>query len=77
MVRSVAAEHSAGVWAECPQCHASICHGFQVCQSCGHVLAADEQQLLRSTLRKHVGRFVLLAGALAAALMWAAYSVVA
>ncbi len=59
---NIAAEDSLGVFAECPQCHRSIQHGFQVCGHCGHRVTADQQQVLRENLGKHFLRYALVAG---------------
>jgi len=62
---SIAAKHSLGVFAECPHCHRSIQHGFQICGSCGHTVSAAEQQALRDTLKKHVSlNFLIFIAAL-------------
>lgn len=58
---SIEAEGSRGVYAECPACHKSINHGFQVCQHCGYVVSAHEQQGLQKILAKNVTSFVILA----------------
>ena len=51
---TIAAKHSLGVFAECPMCHHSIQHGFQVCGHCGHTVSAEQQQALRNLLKKNV-----------------------
>jgi methionyl-tRNA synthetase len=53
---NIAAKDSLGVFAECPRCHSSMQHGFQVCSSCGHTVSAEEQQALRNMLKKNVTR---------------------
>lgn len=57
---NIAARDSHGVLAECPQCHSSIAHGFQVCANCGHTVSADQQQALRNTLKRNVSRQFLV-----------------
>lgn len=57
---NIAAKHSLGVFAECPHCHSSIQHGFQVCASCGHTVSAEEQQALRNLLKRNVVRHFLV-----------------
>ena len=59
---TIAAKNSLGVFAACPQCHHAINHGFQVCQSCGHTVSAEQQQALRQTLAKNFLRYILGAG---------------
>jgi hypothetical protein len=51
---TIAAKNSLGVFAECPHCHHSIQHGFQVCGHCGFTVSAEEQQALRNLLKKNV-----------------------
>lgn len=63
---TIAARNSLGVFAECPHCHASIRHGFQVCGNCGHPVSAQEQQALRNLLKKSVAiHFTIFVVALA------------
>jgi methionyl-tRNA synthetase len=66
---NIAARNSLGVFAECPHCHSSIQHGFQVCGSCGHTVSAEEQQALRNMLKRNVARhFAILVLAIGATL---------
>lgn len=58
---NISANGSRGVFAECPQCHSSISHGFQVCQSCGYTVGAREQAGLQKLLAKNVLLFSALA----------------
>jgi predicted nucleic acid-binding Zn ribbon protein len=51
---TIAAKDSLGVFAECPHCHHSLQHGFQVCTHCGDTVSAEEQQALRNQLKKNV-----------------------
>lgn len=57
---NIAAKNSLGVFAECPRCHSSIQHGFQVCGSCGYTVSAEDQQALRNSLKKNVSRHFLI-----------------
>jgi uncharacterized protein (DUF983 family) len=57
---SIAAKESAGIFAECPKCHSSIGHGFQVCQSCGYTVSAKEQVGLQKLLAKNVVLFCVV-----------------
>ncbi|MGR6874107.1 hypothetical protein ACU6U9_17775 [Pseudomonas sp. HK3] len=50
-----------GVCAECPNCHAVIMHGFQVCQECGHLVSAEDQQTLKDSLKNNVVSFMIVA----------------
>lgn len=54
---TIEAKNSNSVYAECPECHSTIKHGFQVCSSCGHMVSADEQDDLRRALRNNVIKF--------------------
>ena len=56
---SIAAKGSSGVFAECPHCHASIMHGFQLCSKCGRAVDAEQQQELRTTLGKNFAIFAV------------------
>ncbi len=56
---TIEAENSNSVYAECPKCHSTIKHGFQVCSSCGHMVSADEQDALRRGLRNNVIKFFI------------------
>ncbi len=72
---TIAAKNSLGVFAECPHCHGSIQHGFQICQHCGHAVSAEQQQALRQTLANNFFRYALIAGSfialsIAAANQW-------
>lgn len=60
---SIAAQDSLGVYGECPNCHASISHGFQVCANCGHAVSADEQQELQTSVWKSVASYFSVATA--------------
>lgn len=67
---SIAAHNSLGVFAECPHCHHSIQHGFQVCAHCGHTVSAAEQQALRNLLKKNVAlNFLVFVAALSVILV--------
>ena len=70
---TIAAKNSLGVFAECPQCHHGITHGFQVCQHCGHRVTAVQQQALRRTLAKNFFRYMMLAGCVMTLVVVAAY----
>ena len=59
---------SEGVFAECPECHHSIRHGFQICGNCGYQLTADEQQFIGSVLNKRLLNFVISAAVIAASI---------
>ncbi|ARN73953.1 hypothetical protein [Oceanicoccus sagamiensis] len=61
---SIAAKGSYGVFAECPRCHRSIPHGFQICNHCGHGVTADQQQALRQRLATHFFGYLLMAGSM-------------
>jgi predicted nucleic acid-binding Zn ribbon protein len=70
---SIEAKGSKGVFAECPNCHASISHGFQVCQKCGHTVSAAEQQELRNSLKKNFARFAIIAFCCIAVVLYVTY----
>lgn len=69
---NIAARGSKGVFAECPQCHSVMSHGFQVCQSCGHTVGPAEQAGLQKLLAKNVLLFAGLALALFCSLFFVA-----
>lgn len=73
MEKVILPPRSAGVWLECAECHRAISHGFQVCQHCGHVVSAEEQQRLRTTLRNNVSRYGLIAAIVFSTLFYFAY----
>jgi len=64
-----------GVWAECSQCHRAVWHGFQVCQHCGHIVTADQQTLVRHTLKVNAWKFLAVAFFLYTVLFVISYSV--
>jgi uncharacterized paraquat-inducible protein A len=62
---TIAAKNSLGVFAECPHCHHSMQHGFQVCGHCGFTVSAEQQQALRNVLKKNVAvSFLIFVAAL-------------
>lgn len=69
--KTIAAKNSLGVFAQCPRCHSSIQHGFQVCGSCGYTVSALQQQALRNLLKKNVARHFLVFLVLMGASLWA------
>jgi uncharacterized paraquat-inducible protein A len=70
---SIAAKGSSGVFAECPHCHASIRHGFQVCQHCGATVSAQQQSALQRLLAKNVLTFAAVALTVFAGALYVAY----
>ncbi|MDZ7928320.1 MAG: hypothetical protein U5L46_15260 [Agrobacterium sp.] len=56
----IEAKGSSGTYAECPECHHVINHGFQVCQSCGHTVSAEEQSAMQKLLIANVFRFAFV-----------------
>ncbi len=59
---SIEAKNSNSVYAECPKCHSTITHGFQMCSNCGHMVSASEQVELRRGLRNNVIKFFTTSG---------------
>ena len=53
----IEAKGSYGLVAECPTCHSAICHGFQVCQTCGHTVSAEEQKALQLLWLGNLAKF--------------------
>ena len=70
---SIEAKGSSGVFAECPNCHTFIMHGFQICQKCGHVVSAEQQQALRNSLKKSFASFVIIAVGCISVVLYVAY----
>ncbi len=70
---SIEAKGRSGVYAECPSCHSSIMHGFQICQKCGHAVSSDEQQELRNSLKNNFTIFVIIATGCIAAVLFLTY----
>ena len=60
----IEAKGSHGIFAECPNCHHSIPHGFQVCQECGHIISASEQAAMQVLWLKTLLKSVVVIGCL-------------
>jgi len=60
----IEAKGSFGLYAECPHCHHSIRHGFQVCQGCGHTVTAEEQKAMQLLWLKNLAKFFTIGLAL-------------
>jgi len=56
----IEAKGSFGLYAECPHCHHSIRHGFQVCQECGHTVTAEQQKAMQILWLKNLAKFGLI-----------------
>ena len=56
----IEAKGSFGLYAECPHCHHSMRHGFQVCQECGHTVTAEEQKAMQILWLKNLGKFFIM-----------------
>jgi len=56
----IEARGSFGLFAECPSCHHSIRHGFQICQECGHIVTGEEQHALQLLWLRNLRKFFIL-----------------
>lgn len=70
---NISAQGSSGMFAECPHCHASIPHGFQVCNQCGYTVSAKEQQEVRNILKKNFAAFSLISLVIIVTVLYLAY----
>lgn len=53
-----AIKEGSGLYVECPGCHHPIYRGLQSCQSCGHVVTAEQQKSLQLLFLKQLSKVV-------------------